>query len=276
MIVDAHLHVWRSDTAFPDQAGTTVSPACDVPVELLEQYMDEYGVDRAVIVQPVYPGEDNGYVADCAASKPERFAAVCVVDPRADDAVPRLEYWVNERDCRGLRLRPKVAAESACFGTAATFPIWEFAQQAKVVINVLGSFEHLTAVGQLAARFSDVPIIVDHLAHPPELTREFCEPLLSLTEHSNVLLKISGLPYYSHESYPYHDCHELVRAIHHRFGAQRMIWGSDFPHVLLQSGYARALHWLERTFDFLDATDLDCIMGGNANRLYWTTRPTRT
>ena len=40
------------------------------------EYLTEYGVDRAVLVQPVYPGEDNGYVADYAARRPDRYAAV--------------------------------------------------------------------------------------------------------------------------------------------------------------------------------------------------------
>src|SRR5687768_15266618 len=129
MIVDSHLHVWR---AVPDHQRpnvTTVSPVCDVPVELLTEYMAEYGVERAVLVQPLFPREDNSYVADCAAAAPERLAAVCVVDPRSPEAPDRLEYWVRERGCRGLRLRPGVAAEAACFGQPATYPLWEMAQR---------------------------------------------------------------------------------------------------------------------------------------------------
>lgn len=269
MIVDAHLHVWRSDASFPNQTATTVSPACDIPLELLEQYMEEHAVGRAVIVQPVYPGEDNDYVAECAAAKPDKFAAVCVVDPRKPDAVSSLKYWVGERGCRGLRLRPAVPDEAECFGKPGTFPIWEYAAESGLVINVLCRLEHLGRVAAVAQQFSSVPIIVDHLAHPPAFTPGACESLLSLATHANVLLKISGCPYYSHESYPYTDCVELVRQIHTRFGAQRMIWGSDFPHVLLQSGYARARHWLERHCDFIPATELGDILGGNASRLYW-------
>ena len=48
-----------------------------------------------------------------------------------------------------------------------------------------------------------------------------------------------------------------------------MIWGSDFPHVLLQTGYGRSLHWLERACDFLSEADLGLILGANAARLYW-------
>jgi L-fuconolactonase len=236
---------------------------------LLEQYMAEFGIDRAVIVQPLFPGEDNSYVADCAASSSVRFASVCVVDPRTSDAVLRLKYWVRERGCRGLRLRPRVAEEAGCFGEPSTFPIWELAQEDKVVISVLGDFSHLDTLANVARRFPDVPIVLDHLAHPPHVQPRACEPLLSLSECPNVLLKISGFPHFCDEPYPHPSCIPLIREIHTRFGAERMIWGSDFPHVLLQSGYSRALHWLERTCDFLDATDLGLILGGNASRLYW-------
>src|SRR6266852_1539281 len=95
---------------YPNPAGTIVSPLSDVPVELLMQYMTEHGVDRAVLVQPMYPGEDNSYVANCAAAQPDRIAAVCVVDPRQPEAADRLEYWVREHGCKGLRLRPRLVA----------------------------------------------------------------------------------------------------------------------------------------------------------------------
>ena len=72
MIVDAHLHVWRARPDFPNPKGPMVSPLSDVPVELYRQYMDEYQVDRAVLVQSTYTGEDNSYVADCAAADPDR------------------------------------------------------------------------------------------------------------------------------------------------------------------------------------------------------------
>jgi predicted TIM-barrel fold metal-dependent hydrolase len=269
MIVDAHLHVWQSDAAYPDQTGTTVSPACEIPLKLLEGYMDEYGVDRAVIVQPLYPGEDNQFIVDCAQTDPERFAVVCVVDPTLEGAAGRLEKWAGEKGCRGLRLRPLVAAEEACFGDRATFPLWEVAARANVAISVLGRQRHLGTIRALADRFTDVNIVVDHLAQPESLDLQNCQALLSLADCPNISLKISGQPYYSRDGYPYDDCRDLIRAIHDRFGSKRMIWGSDFPHVLLQSGYARTRYWLERHCQYLSADELSDVLGGNAAKLYW-------
>jgi len=104
MIVDAHVHIWKQDLGFPNPAATFMSPTSDIPLELLGRYMDEHGVGRAVLVQPMYPGEDNSLIADAARAEPGRYAAVCVVDPRLPEAPDRLEFWVKERGCRGLRL----------------------------------------------------------------------------------------------------------------------------------------------------------------------------
>ena len=87
MLVDAHAHVWRAVPNYPEPAATTVSPVSDVPVEILDEYLTEYGVDRAVLVQPVYPGEDNGYVADCATRRvrswPGAVHALCAAGREA-------------------------------------------------------------------------------------------------------------------------------------------------------------------------------------------------
>jgi predicted TIM-barrel fold metal-dependent hydrolase len=274
MIIDAHLHVWRAMPDYPDPAATTVSPVSDVPIELLNEYMDEHGVERAVLVQPMYPGEDNSYVADCAAAQPNRFAAVCVVDPRKPDAPDRLEYWVRERGCRGLRLRPRLAGEAQIFGDPSTYPLWERAGQLGTVINLLANPEHLPTVAALAERFPNVTIVIDHMGQPdPQsgVASPAFQSLLALARFPQVYVKTSGYYYFSRQPYPYLDCHDLFRAVYERFGPARLIWGSDFPHVLLKSVYGRTLKLYFAVFheDFNNDSDLDLIMGLNAARLYW-------
>lgn len=290
MRIDAHTHIWRAVTA--PQAATIVSGQCDVTVELLRAYLDEHQIDRAVLVQPVYPGTDNSYVANSAAADSGRLASVCVVDPRRPDAADQLRYWVTERGCRGLRLRPRVADEAAAFGHAATWPLWEAARELGAVVSVLAGPEHLPTIGTLAERFAPVNIVLDHFAHPrlaepaPEIAG-----LLALARLQNVHIKTSGHYYFSDEPYPYHDCRRLVTAVFDAFGPDRLLWGSDFPHVLLKSGYARSLRLVgsapkgqiataahdaaksDASVDLfcgrLSAADRDKILGRNAARLYW-------
>lgn len=272
MIVDAHAHIWKAAPEFPNPSVTIVSPCSDVPLELLRGYMDEHGVGRAVLVQPIYPGEDNSLVADAAASDPDRFAAVCVVDPNSSEAPDRLEYWVRERGCRGLRLRPAIAGEEAVFGDPRSFPLWERIRALGVVVNLLARREHLGKIGAMADRFGEVRLIVDHLAHPeiPEgMSAAPFQELLGLARRPNVSVKPTGFYYYSRQEYPYSDCTDFFQSVLQAFGPERLIWGSDFPHVLLKTGYRRSLHLFEREYSFLGASDRARILGGNAESLYW-------
>ncbi len=270
MIVDAHAHIWKADPGYPAPSATIMSPLSDVPLGLLRGTLEEHGVDRAVLVQPMYPGEDNSMVADAAREDPVRFAAVAVVDPRAPGAPERLEHWARERGCRGLRLRPSFAGEGEVFGEPSTFPLWERARGLGLVVSVLARMQHAARIGALAERFPEVPVIVDHFAHPDVAAGPGgWAPLLELARRPNVHVKPTGYYYFSRQEYPYADCADLFRAVYDRFGPDRLVWGSDFPHVLLKSGYARSRRHLERHFWFVGRDERARIMGGNAARLYW-------
>jgi L-fuconolactonase len=272
MIIDAHLHVWRATPADQPAATTLVGPHEDVPIERALAVFDANAVDRGVLVQPMYPGEDNSYVADCAAERPHRLAAVCVVDPRIPGADDRLEHWVVARGCRGLRLRPRFPEESAVFGDPRTFPLWARAGALGVPVNLLANPEHIATIARLAAQFPEVDILIDHLAHPDVAAgvgAPLFQALLNLAEHPRVSIKVSGYYHFSKEPDPYRGSWDLIHAVYDRFGPRRMIWGSDFPHAERMTGYARTLALIEYDLPFLNNADRALILGANAARLYW-------
>ncbi len=273
MRIDSHVHVWRAAEIPTPDVSTIISPQTDVPAELLLEYMDEYQVERAVLVQPLFRGEDNSYIADVAKCDQARFAAVCVVDPRQDGAGERLVYWAAERGCRGLRLRPRVAAEAAAFVSPATYPLWEAAERLHVIVSVLAGHEHLSTVASLAERFPNVAIVIDHLAHPTaaELPLGGSALLLELARYPRIYVKLSGFYYFTQQRFPYDDCRQLLQAVHESFGPRRLLWGSDFPHVLLRGGYGRSSRLVQRMFDWLRPDERSLIEGANALALYWPT-----
>jgi predicted TIM-barrel fold metal-dependent hydrolase len=274
MLVDSHLHVWRAwPGAAANLAGVKppVGPEVDVPVEDAAQLFAQHGVERGVLVQPIYPGEDNSYVVACARAEPERFAAVCVVDPRKADAAGRLADWV-EQGCRGLRLRPKVADEGESFGDPATFALWQAAERLDVVVSVLSDPQHNAAIGELAERFARVPIVVDHLGHPDVAAGVGApgfQSLLALARRPNVWIKLSGFYHFSREAFPYRDCWPFIRAVYDAFGPGRLLWGSDYPHVTVRGGYRAAIDVLDEALSAWAETERRQVLGENALGLYW-------
>jgi L-fuconolactonase len=58
--------------------------------------------------------------------------------------------------------------------------------------------------------------------------------------------------------------------VYDAFGADKLLWGSDFPHVLLNVDYQRMLKLPERFFTYWSSADRAKIMGANAARLYFS------
>ena len=62
--------------------------------------------------------------------------------------------------------RPRIPGEEVSFGDPATFPLWEQAIKSNVVVSVLANPPHLPTLANLAERFPQVNIVVDHYADP--------------------------------------------------------------------------------------------------------------
>lgn len=227
MIVDAHAHLWK---AVESSSKTIVDPRCDIPASLLKTYMAEHGVDRAVLTQPVYPGEDNGLILEAARAEPERFAAVVVAHTP--------EVLAKQAGARGLRVR------AVYEGGLGSDELWESARG--LVVSVLARPEHLGEVERKAARFPRTPVVIDHFMHGAAS--------LELARFPNVHLKVSGTHHFDYTE-------ALLAEALARFGPERLLWGSDFPHVLLKGGYAAARRLSERL--------PEAARGGTARRLYW-------
>ncbi len=105
MLVDTHVHVISPDEErYPLQPTSLTGPWYrDEPCSLgrLIELMDDAGVDRAVLVQPVSAyGFDNRYTADSARARPDRCTSVACIDPGGADPAAELRASTSARACR--------------------------------------------------------------------------------------------------------------------------------------------------------------------------------
>ena len=280
-IIDAHLHVWDETAAGKDPGPMAVgySAQSTASVELFMDYMDEAGVDRAVFVQPWFYHWDNAYLAECLRRYPARFRGVCVIDPRGPGAADELRRW-RDRGITGIRLRPFRPGENGWpgpwLGTEETMPLWEAIAETGTVVCPLQAGTDLARLRGLLRRFPTVQVVVDHFNNPipsEGLGQPVFRALLELADLPQVHAKLSGFHHWCRERYPYPDGMPYVEATVRAFGADRCLWGSDFPHVLAGCGYVRNRNFLPREARFLSQGELEAIMGATADRLWFGTRP---
>ncbi|MBB5411078.1 L-fuconolactonase [Paraburkholderia sp. HC6.4b] len=261
MIVDSHAHV---------------SPHWYEPVETLIDQMNEYGVDMAILTQMI--GQtDNRYQQDCVKRYPGRLSSVAWVDVEAPDVAMTIEN-LAAGGVSGIRLRP-----SSCLPDGRLPEAWRAVQETGLPVSCVGSAEAFNAPGfiELVARLAGTTIVLEHLGGTsmPVTTDEqlaIRRQVFKLAAFPNVMLKVPGLgelmprdPKTWHLGRPFGDAasplvHEAVAA----FGANRLMWGSDFPVVSSREGYGNALDLTRIALNGLPDEDLNAIFGGNALRVF--------
>jgi predicted TIM-barrel fold metal-dependent hydrolase len=276
-VIDSHLHVWDETAAELDPGPMKVgySAQATASVELFMDYMDEAGVERGVFVQPWFYHWDNSYMVRCLRRFPDRFRGVCVIDPRGPDAPAALRRWRAE-GVTGIRLRPLREGERPGPGpwlaTDETLPLWEAIAETGTIACVMHAGADLGRLPPLLVRFPSLRIVIDHINNPVPadgLGQPAFQAVLALARHPQVHVKLSGFHHWCRDRYPYRDGLPFAEATVRAFGADRCMWGSDFPHVLAGCGYVRSRHLLPREATFLAKDELELVMGGTAERLWF-------
>lgn len=278
MIIDVHPHIISDDivkypiTPFGNKRSKWSEAQGSMTAEKLIESMKAAGVDKAVVVHSTTTyGYNCDYLADSVAKYPDILQGVGCVDFLADDAVEKLSYWTKERKLIGIRLFSGGGAsdtEASWIIDPKTFPAWEWAQETKTPIVLQLRGPSLGVLRELMNKFPSLDLLLDHASSPnPEDGFPYADlaPALALADYSGLVLKVTTKNLRDAakgKSTP----QDFLRALRDGFGADRLLWASNFPsssgplseHVRLA---------LAACSEFSDA-ERDAFMGGNAKRIY--------
>lgn len=238
--IDSHVHVWKTDPAFPFAAGAHPSPP-DAPVETLLDLMHANDVARTVIIQVIHYKWDNSYLASVLKRYPKTFHGVCRVNPEDLDAPDQLKRMVEEQGFRGVRLSPSATAAGDWIKGPLMPPLWRRCAQLKVPMTLLIPVTRLPEVHPLIEANSDLQVVIDHMADSPVEHPEQLDLLLALARYPKVFVKISHMWSLSAQAYPYPDAMAQVKRLYEVFGAKRLMAGTDWPISLPKQTYAQTV-----------------------------------
>lgn len=272
MIIDTHTHVWVNDPEkYPWQPVGGYIPEKNAPATSLIKVLDEAGVDRAVLVQPTPYGWDNAYMLAAAREYPERFRTVCLVDPHSPEAAEALERLVQKEAVKGVRIHWTLEPGQMWADELNHRRLWAAAQDLEIPVCLHLSPDQLGLAGLMAGEYPDVRVVLDHLGRPKPGSAPdgpAFQDLLALAGQPNCFVKLSGMHYYSREKVPFSDTWEMLRAVVRAFGAQRCLFGSDFPFVLDHWTYDSLLACIRDQIGFT-GEQVRWILGGTASSLGW-------
>lgn len=194
---------------------------------------------------------------------------MCILDPTQSDTPDRLSYWVKQRGVCGLRLFTTTETESTWLDDPRTFPVWERAASLGIPICIMTYFHQIPRVRTVLERFPTVNVALDHLAMPrlsDGPPYDSVQPLFELVRYPNLYLKFSSVSLdeaRSGKSSP----KQLFTRLIDRFGATRLMWGSNFPATHDRS-LKDQLHLAREELSFLPQEDQRWIFGETALTLW--------
>ncbi|MEU6700577.1 amidohydrolase family protein [Pseudonocardia sp. NPDC046786] len=276
MLVDAHAHLVTDEPGYPYLPGA--SPNALMPVERMLEALRDNGADAAIAVQRAHVyGFDNSYVLDAAARHPDRVRAMCVIDGQEPDAADTVRRLAG-RGAVAIRLTAPGGDQHHGPGGTGWFAgpqaraVWAAAAESgmSMCLHVYrwNSAEVLRALPAVLDAVPGIPVVLDHIA-AVDLTgpRSATGPLLALTDREQVHVKVTTLNLARLD-----DPAPPVEWLVARFGAGRVLWGSDVTQT--RGEYAGMVGTARRAVAGLPAADAAEVLGGTAARLYGLTPPT--
>lgn len=259
LMIDSHVHVWKTDPRYP-YAKDRKAPPQDFTAEMLLSLMAANGVARTVIVQVIHYRWDNRYLADVLRQYPDKFQGICRVNPEDPAAPENLARLTTDEGFRGVRLSPSDKADGDWIRGSLMKPLWRQAADLKVPMTILAAPSRMPDLIPWIEQNPELTVVIDHMAdsplnHPDELNK-----LLALARYPQVYVKISHMWSLSQQSYPYPDAAQQVKQVFDAFGAQRLMWGTDWPICLNKLSYAQAVALYRDHLAWLTPKDREQIL----------------
>lgn len=275
-VVDSHQHIWDPSKANYSWLGPHLEPINRVfEFEELLPELQGLGIDFTIQVQSADNSEDTDLMRSCA-SKNKQVIGIVGYAPLQNpkELQSTLDSWKHDPLMVGVRnlihnqQNPKwLLDEQVLEGLA----ILADEQYPFDVVAVLP--DHLAAVLEISEKLPNLRMVIDHLAKPPIGLGDDAEwraMMRDVASNPLTFAKVSGL--YSATADLSKWSTELVRPFFdfamETFGANRLMYGGDWPISLLAGGYSRVWNGLLPLFNSLNEADRDAILGRNALAFY--------
>lgn len=265
VIVDAQVHMWKANT--PDRPwAPKTRPQIPEPmtIERILPMMNEAGVDRVVIVPPSLEGDRVDYGAEAAKRYPGRFATMGRMSIDNPKEAVRLAKWRDQPAVLGVRLNVSPDhAKILTDGSADWF--WPAAEKAGIPIMFLASGS-MPAFAKVAEKHPKLALIIDHMGVSSQTMRdgktdEAVAETAKLARFPNVSVKVSSIPLFSKQDYPWRDVEPHIKRLYDAYGPQRCHWGTDLTNSFVKATYKQRVTQFTEELKFLSEDDKDWIMG---------------
>jgi len=224
---DTHIHLFGPAAKYPF-APDSPYIAHDALPETFFALQDKLGMSTGVIVSPGGYGRNHMMLADVLAKYPKRFRGIALVR----DDIPKGELArLTRLGVRGMRMMSHARGQH----------VPNYSKEIAARVHEHGwhiqFYPHGTDIVEYADKLLALknPIVLDHFASIPAkggVDQPAVKAVLKMLDSGRVWLKLSGPMRCTDEPPPYPSLTPLAH-VFVKHAPDRMVWGSDWPHVNL-------------------------------------------
>lgn len=245
-MIDAHQHFWRMDRGdygWLDEA--TPSLQRDYLPADLAPMLRRYGVRHTVLVQAAPTFAETEFLLELAAGHDFIAGVVGWLDLESEDFGEQLAALKRRPKFVGLRPMLQDIADERWILRPRVLAALEHIRSADLALDILSTPRQLPPVIEALEKVSGLRAVLDHISKPSIATGEieaWQRDIARLAALPDVYCKISGLiTEADHAAWSIADLAAPVAHVAGTFGAERLMWGSDWPVCRLAGEYGDVL-----------------------------------
>ena len=270
--IDAHQHFWKLDRGDYRWLTPALKPLHrDFLPQHLRPLLHRAGVKKTVLVQAADTLEETRYLLSLAEQEDFVAAVVGWVDMADDNAPEVLAELAKNPHFVGVRPMIQDIAETDWMLCPRLQPAFLAMRRLGLAFDALVKPIHLDNLLTLLRRHPDLPTVIDHAAKPDIANggnARWRAQMRELAALDHCHCKLSGLLTEAGDDPQPARLRLYVEFLLDCFGAEKLMWGSDWPVLNLAGDY---LGWCAQSKGFvadLPAADQTRIFGGTAAAFY--------
>ena len=287
-IIDAHSHLWlRQDTSWNGMPVRTLTNGRSfflteevqmVPpfmidgvnsAEVFLSNMNYAQVGGAVVVQEFIDGIQNDYLAKVKSDYPERFFVFGMCDYFKpgfyDTAASLIDSGFKGIAIPGHRL---ILSDGRVNLNSPEMMKMFHLMVDKGVILSLCLAENNLQNGEIKEVIEECPRLKIAIGHFGMVTAPGWEDQIKLALNDNVMIESGGITWlFNKEFYPFNGAVRAIREAIDMVGADKLMWGSDYPRTITAITYKMSYDFILKTNDLTDR-EKRLFLGENAEKFY--------
>jgi L-fuconolactonase len=273
MKIDSHQHFWRynptRDAWITDDM--SILKRDFLPEELARECKAN-GIGASIAIQADQSEKETLFLLELAQDSPQIAGVVGWTDLASPNVQERLQLFSRYEKLRGFRHIAQAEPDARFLMRPDFLRGISSLQQFGFTYDILIYPKQLPAAIELVSKFPKQRFVLDHLAKPEINSHNitfWATNIRRLAQSPTVYCKLSGLVTEADwQNWKPSDFKPYLDIVFDAFGADRLMFGSDWPVCLLAATYAQVKQIIEDYLGECTSAQKENIFGGNAIRFY--------